>query len=214
MQYCGVPFSQITNVAPDKKNENENSYTLVGRKFMLKEQIRNKKILKSMAFANMWNVDQILKQNFDKKFFVELSQEDQYRLLTLKMWEKKYYVSIAFILSVLLPFWKKRLETKKSHFSSKSLGVGIPTLIGKISEDVLKKAIEKKYPHGENVIAWKVTQQEAYLKLQNLVMTKFKDIEDFIQEYQESCLKARKRNNRIIESGKYTRRHFVGNPWF
>lgn len=180
---------------------------------MLKEQIRNKKILKSLAFANMWAVDKILKESFDKKFFVELSQEDQYRLLTLKMWERKYFVPIAFILSVLLPFWKKRLEEKKHHFSSKSLGVGIPTLIGKISEEILKKAIEKKYPNGENVLAWKVTQQEAYLKLQRLVTKKYTNIEDYIEEYQESCLRARKRNNRVIGSGKYTRRHYVGNPW-
>lgn len=180
---------------------------------MLRQQERNKRILKSKAFEYMWKVDRTLQKDFQKKFYGQLPWEDQLRLLTLKMWERKYHVSLHFILSTLIPFWKAMMESKRRRTNEQSLGIRIATLTGKVSEKILQKEIQKHYPNGENVTEWRATEQETYAKIQRTVLSKYRDISKFMKEYTRSCKKVRRRSNRMVASGKFKRRHYANNPW-
>lgn len=179
---------------------------------MLKYQMRNKKILKAMSWAWTWQVDRTAQQLLNKQFFGTPSLEDQYRLLTLRMWMIKYRVTLEFILSVLVPFWAGKFQSRK-RTNDKALGVRIATLSGSVSEKILQTAIKNTYPNGENEISWRAEAQEEYMKVSGTLGSVDNHPENFIEEYVRRCLKVRHQNRKLIESGRFTRRSYRGNPW-
>ena len=179
---------------------------------MLREQERNKKILRAQAFQYMWKVDKTLRE-VHKQYHVSPKWEDQCRLLTLKMWEQKYHVPLKFILQVLIPFWKKLMENRRRRVKPGSIGVQIATLTGKLSEKALKEAIDRQFPRGENIEAWRIQEQESYLRQRQLLLRKYQDLGKFLKEYQKICRRSRRRTNQTIASGRYTRRRYPNNPW-
>jgi uncharacterized SAM-dependent methyltransferase len=112
-------------------------------------------------------VDSILRRDFSKQLFYP-KEVDQIRLLKLKMWSERYSVSIAYILSKLIPYFAK-LSAKHSRRPqervSKGIGTTISVLTGQAAEAFLQQAIEKEFPDGEHIIAWKETKRAECLLL-------------------------------------------------
>ena len=63
-----------------------------------------------MERRTMWvatEVESILRREHSVKWF-RVKAVDGIRLLRLKQWEEKYRVSVQWILSKLIPFWKEK----------------------------------------------------------------------------------------------------------
>jgi hypothetical protein len=89
---------------------------------------------------------------------------DRLRLLTLRVWEKKYYLPLPEILTVLTGYWKA-FHSKRDFGNKLSFGVSIPVLVGKKSEKVLQDYIRKTYPGNEHVSVWRSAEQRFHVRL-------------------------------------------------
>lgn len=104
-------------------------------------------------------IDGLLRKQFNKQLFYP-KQDDQYRLLKLKVWSERHKVSIGYILSVLIPHFEKiayKHSRRPRERVSKGIGTTIPILTGPTAENFLIEQIAKDFPDGENVIDWRET---------------------------------------------------------
>jgi len=112
------------------------------------------------------DVDSILRKQFNKQLFYP-KKDDQYRLLKLRVWSERHKVSIAYILSVLIPHFE-RIAYKHSRRPrekvSKGIGTTIPILTGSTAESFLVEQILKDFPDNENVISWREEKRDECLR--------------------------------------------------
>lgn len=110
-------------------------------------------------------VDSILRKSFGKQLFYP-KEDDQIRLLRLKMWSERYSVSVDYILGRLVPYFEKlavKHSRKPREKMSKGIGTTIAVLTGPAAEAYLKDCIGKEFPDGEHIIAWKQNKREECL---------------------------------------------------
>lgn len=161
-------------------------------------------------------VSQIASEEFQKRIY-RISDMDGMRLLRLKLWSRRYKVSIRFILQVLIPFWTRQFN-KAGRFRSSSLGVRIITLTGRKSEEVLKEAIATAYPARENELEWRWEERERCLGLDQPkgrlpTIEHSPTVRDYIKAYR---LRVTTRRNILDRAGTRSRwkaRAYRDSPW-
>lgn len=174
----------------------------------------NEKLLQELRDLTMlWEgiVRNKLASSQDRHIY-KVPWNDQLRLLTLRTWSLKYHLPVEEILKVLIGYWSKRFE-RGNKKGKKGLGCKIGTLCGDVSESILKTYIQKQYPGGENVTAWKIDKQARILRTTEMRQFYSKTIQTFMKRYQQTTAKARKQTVVALSKGNLTRRRYPGNPW-
>jgi hypothetical protein len=172
-----------------------------------------------VLFSLRSEIDKVLRDLYGKSIW-NPSQLDCCRLVRLKIWSERYSVSIAYILSVLLPFhWHnipKSIRSKAKN--SKGLGVRISTLVGNASLSHLKEKLKEDFPEGENVSQFKESEKdriEALLE-ENVParvkgVLRHKSISAFVKNYRLRMIRVNDKEKKF--SRKMKKMPFRGNPW-
>ena len=111
------------------------------------------------------DVDELLKKNFNKQLFYP-KQDDQIRLLRLKVWSERYEVTLYYILSKLIPRFEA-IAKKHSGRAGKSKGLGttISILTGPAAEEYLVACIAKEFLDDEHKTTWRQDRQQECIRL-------------------------------------------------
>lgn len=125
---------------------------------------RELNLLPKIVSSHMERVQTIVSELRKEKIKLWLTKADQYKLLTLGVWEKKYKVPLRFIIFQLLPFWEEFVQRRSRKMKKAGLNVRVSTLVGKKSEKVLQDIINKAYPDRENVDYWISLRREEILR--------------------------------------------------
>lgn len=165
-------------------------------------------MLRSLAHEFFWQFANEVKKQTGRSYFKAVSEIDQQRLLTLRNWMQTHKVSLAFIVKHVVVYWQKKF-THRTRFHKFGIGVGIPTVCGNVSEQILISAIAKEFPNEENVFAWKSSQKQIRL----LKPVKNVSGDDFVERYIRVMGIRQARNDYALASGKFTKRRYRGNPW-
>lgn len=167
-----------------------------------------KRKLRAQAHEFFWQFNAEVKRQTKRSYFKAPPVNDQIRLLTLKVWMVRHKVRLDFIVRILVTYWQKKFEhkIKKQKYG---IGVGIATLTGRVSEQILISVIGKEFPHEENVIEWRSTMQMLRLRRPVVKVTG----EDFAERYEHSIRTRQAQLDTALGSGKYKRRMYRDNPW-
>lgn len=114
-------------------------------------------LISKMYVSRIQKALRLLRQ--DDRLSLYFTDKDRIRLLTLRVWEKKYKIDTLTMLHILIPFWD-RFMNKRVKRISKSLGVRVATLTGKKSEQILVDTLHQTFPNQENVALWMSSQRE------------------------------------------------------
>jgi hypothetical protein len=136
---------------------------------------RELKQLDSTVRSYLQYTEEVLGSMRNETVKLWLTKNDQYSLLTLKVWEDKYKVSLKFILIILLPFWETFVQRRSKKMKRAGLNVRVSTLIGKKSEQILQESIKKLYPNGENIQMWLAEERERIIQNQLHKLEKLND---------------------------------------
>ena len=113
--------------------------------------------------ANVLEVDNILRTKFNKQLFYP-KQEDQLRLLRLRLWSERYCVSIEYLLDKLIPHFEKiAMRHRGKAFKSKGIGTTISVLTGPAAEEFIIQQVGKDFPNNENKSAAKQEARDRIL---------------------------------------------------
>jgi hypothetical protein len=159
----------------------------------------------------------------DKFRFYVLPQNEQYRLLRLRVWTERYQVDLTYILSRLLPFWKKWIPNKSRAIASQGIGVRIATLTGKKSEQMLQEFIKQDFPSDQHKLLRRSFLQnellDKYMESSDGIKTgsKSKNLFDFVRpagylQYYRRRMR-RQHDEREELSKQFKERPYRGNPF-
>jgi hypothetical protein len=154
-------------------------------------------------------VEAFVKKEFSVRWW-NLKQEDEIRCLRLEQWEDRYKVSLRFILTSIVPIWKRKF----ARYAAGAFGVKIPTLVGEKSEEILKGKIEELFPDGENIRQWKATQQQRQWALFREGIRQKENWEEpgqAVRDYQQRMEREREARKKFEKKAKL--RPYRGNPW-
>jgi len=171
-----------------------------------------KRLARRLAF-NFWiECDREVKKQTGRTSYRHIpTVGDQLRLLNWKCWIEKYHVSLSFVVETLVPYWTKKImeRTRRPYKTGYGWGVKISTLTGPVSEDILKNRIIREFPDGENDTDWKNKQRLSRTQKQ---IKKLKG-EDYVSSYMRAMTVRQRITESGLTSGRFTRRHYRGNPW-
>lgn len=179
--------------------------------------------LNSIVFRNRVEVEKQLELQHRRIF--HMSKDDERRLLVFRNWSEKYYVSIGYILGVLIPFYAQRFrKTRKKQ--QRGLPCGVATLTGKAAEYWLRKQMEKDFPDQENVELWKQARRKEILLQRDFrehgedeFEPRRKTILDYewpsyyMRAYRKKVSAERKQNQRELNNPENKRRNYRGSPF-
>lgn len=123
-------------------------------------------LIESITSDTVALIDSLLRKQFNKQLFYP-KQDDQYRLLKLRVWSERHKVSIGYILSVLVPHYEKmayKHSNKPREKVSKGIGTTISVLTGPSAEAYLVEQMAKDFPDSENVVSWKEDKKHECLR--------------------------------------------------
>jgi hypothetical protein len=163
-------------------------------------------ILSTTAGKFQHEVKAALESVLQRKLWFNPPLQDQYRLLTLKVWVSRYHISLKEIFKVLLHAYAKRVASSRGG----GLGISLRTLTGKKSKQIIEDHILRTYPSGENTIAWKSQEALRWLNISE----EQEDIQDpfqYASVYLERIRRQRLASKNIIK--KLSRRPFRNNPY-
>lgn len=168
-------------------------------------------------------VETELKKSFGKSLF-RPKQDDQYRLLRLRVWSERYKVSISYILSVLIPHFERISNKYRGNARStvsKGIGTTISVLTGQAAESILVEHLERSYPDNEHVISWKQDKQKeclAILAEQDEIILKkpktvlqYPTLKAYTKAYSERIDNKRKIEEKLVV--QLSRQPWRGNPF-
>lgn len=173
-------------------------------------------------------VEEILRNDYHRRLF-RMKQQDELRLLILAQWEQKYKVSLSYILETILPYWHKRLA--KTARSKNGLGVRVTSLIGKISEKLLKDRIAEDFPGDEHKQEAKWERRRFLIQrrsgklemdsdldfpvtIRKKTLLDYKSPKQFVRSYRKRITSARKEFDLAVADKKNRRRPYRDSPWF
>lgn len=151
-----------------------------------------------------------------------LTQINQYRLLTLKVWMERYRVDLAYIIGLLVPFWEKFIGKRSKAIRKSGLNVRVTTLVGKKSESILKESLAGKVQDDAKRIFISFERERLYAEAQSRVKHTFpRKIIKSILEYDSPVEYARaymiKMRQESVSRNKiaseFRKRPYRGNPF-
>jgi hypothetical protein len=80
--------------------------------------------------------------------WISLGKKAALQLLNLKVWSSRYYVSLEFILDVLLHRYRSQRRVRDPN--EISFGLPIPMLTGVRARQVVEETVAREFPNGEN----------------------------------------------------------------
>lgn len=182
--------------------------------------------LKLLAQAFTSEVEKVLSKMRHEKVRLFLPENEQYRLLKLRVWTEIYSVDLKYILERLLPFWQQFVRKRTKRIRSEGLGVRVGTLTGKKSAEMLRNFIIEDFPAGQNEILRRAHLQEKIIsrildsRSKNEIKTTadvargvldFPDPKGYLQYYNRRIRKLNEAREDIIE--EMIKRPFRGNPF-
>jgi hypothetical protein len=120
-------------------------------------------------------------------------------LYNLKIWSMRYHVSLDFVLETLLRYWHK---VRKTLRGSISLGVSIGVFTGEKARLIVKEAVEKAFPDGEN-LKIKMQIQPRFYKI-----NPSDNLDQWVREYTKSIEKSRVEMDRHMKQLENPRRNY------
>lgn len=177
----------------------------------------NKRKLFNVTIQICGDVNTALQASLGKAIW-HISESDRYRLYKLWIWSQRYYVSLEYILSVLVPYFNNGVE-KRTGKKSKGLGISIPVLTGDVAEEVLQKCISRDFPEGDHLSLyreeWKdkitelLTKKEFNTRIKSSLQ--FKSVSAEAKSYISSVTKAVTAGNKLANQMKKI--PMRNNPW-
>jgi hypothetical protein len=193
------------------------------RCFASEEKGRRKMLIDSITSDFVTEIDSLLRKQFNKQIYYP-KQDDQYRLLKLKVWSERYKVSVGYILSVLIPYFEKlayKHSRRPREKVSKGIGTTIATLTGPSAEAYLSEQILKDFKDGENALAWKEDKKEECLRIldaeEGIVKKKpkgvlaYKSIAAYRKAYMERIKHTRDEQDKLTK--QLAKQPWRGNPF-
>jgi len=138
-----------------------------------------------------------------REIHVNISRQDQLRLLNLFAWSYKYSISLKELLEVIFKVWNGKFSR------GKGLGIAISTLTGKKSKEILLDYIKRNYQNQEHIKLFKQTILDSILPETPII--EMDDPVDFILTYRARIEKLRSADRKLAD--KFTRRKWRGNPF-
>lgn len=170
-------------------------------------------------------VASILQERYQRRLF-RMKPQDELRLLVLQQWETKYQVELDYILECLLPYWHSKLG--RQIRSKNGLGVRVTSLVGKVSEKILKEQIAKDFPNDENREEWKWKRRREIIASrkkanQDEVEDEFQPVKKslldyptvtkFVAAYKKRVKAERKEFDAACNQKKNRMRRYRNSPW-
>lgn len=174
-------------------------------------------------------INRILEQEFQRKIY-NCPESNQMRLLIFDVWRQKYKVSLRFILRAILPTYLKASEKYGKQRGGpprglKALGIPIPMITGKKSEEVLQFWLGRAYPDRENYSMWRQRARRRVIdkrlgndeedeyrpRLRNLL--ECNSIEEYVKRYGKRIKEERKLRNDIESAANNKVRPYRDSPW-
>jgi len=145
-----------------------------------------------------------------------LKPKDEPRLLILQCWAERHRVPVRYVMSRMISFWREK--TKRPGKKS-VLGVSLAALTSFKSEEILKSIIEREFPAGENIAAWREGEKRRLLgldaqrgKVRPLINLKLSDSR-ILYHYSKQVKRKQDRLDKANASAWRRRRRWRGNPW-
>lgn len=151
-------------------------------------------------------VNKELIRQFERGFFKPPHRSQRLKLLKLWSWSRKHKVTVAEVLSIVVPYW----DRKKS---GKWIGIPINSLVSYRSEQILKEKILWRYPNGENLDAWRANARKLYLQGLYVVKVNTNNPLRYASEYRMQIMKKRRVIEKKFFTREFERRHYPENPW-
>lgn len=177
---------------------------------------------KSALFTVVQDVDRALQRIYPQKKLWKVSEADSCRLTKLLVWSERYGVSLEYILETLLTYYYDNLpkSTRSKSRMAKSLGVRVATLCGDVSLSILRNSLERDFPDGNNLAAFKEEEKE---RIAETVLNpdglprkargplQFKTVSAYVNAYTRQMELRRRGVSRIAR--KMSKIAWRGNPW-
>jgi phytoene dehydrogenase-like protein len=136
-----------------------------------------------------------------------LSDEHEFLLMNWKSWSLRYAVSVDFILSTLLNYFRR---IRRQRPGSVSLGVSVPSLTGHRAQEIIEAEVAATFPDGENYTAQRAEMRERILGQRLQKFPTGLTLEESIQQYRQRIQKQQLRS--LALSKRYSRA-WRGNPF-
>jgi hypothetical protein len=143
----------------------------------------------------------------------------------LKVWSYRYHVSVPEILSLVLPYLRKTINTNKKRYG---LGVTIAALTGAGAEKILCEALFQKYPTDEHVSVWREAERMRQLEAEAreerggleqkhisgpVSLLEADSAEKFLESYSKRIITRRDRLRAAYSDPERKKLHYRSNPW-
>ncbi len=166
-----------------------------------------------------------IEENDHKSLRLTITRENQMRLLKLRTWTFRYYLSIPEILDLIMPVLRGRVKRTKPGYG---LGIAVRSLVGKGAEGILQVEIARRFKSNEHIQVWKEEQRELQLELEFLEQTEgvavrqdklvtiqnADNADQFVAAYTKQ-IEARRKTAQSEGSNKERRRkRYRRSPWF
>ena len=184
------------------------------------------------AVAELWReanaigrqIDRWIERHDSQRSYTVAAGLDQARLLRLRTWELRYHVRIPEILDLIVPSLRHQMSRPPRPGS---LGVSVRALVGHAAEDMLKDAILRRYPAGEQQGIWRTREQDKQVALEykeecdGLGQQRkpvagpmaFETVAQFAQQYQVQLGRRLADHRKAASEVWRKRKHYRGNPW-
>lgn len=155
-----------------------------------------------------------------KEPFLRFTREDQVRLLRLKTWQLRYYLSIQEILSFVVPVLRSTVKRKSKRWA---LGITVRSLTGEAAERILQEQLKKTYPGGEHIQVWKDREQENQIEVEQMLegdlvssgktidVLHAESLEDYVSRYRARIQHLRQ--ERSAQMRKHRKKPYRWNPF-
>lgn len=167
------------------------------------------------------DIDNALQKVYPTKHLWKVSENDSARLTRILVWSERYGVSVEYILEVILGYYYSHLPKLRSiaAFKSRSLGIRISVLVADGSHSILCESLERDFPDGNNLAAFKEEEKERIsdaidpdsLPTKSRGPLQYKSISAYVRAYSRKMETQRSGSDRTArEMRKIAWR---GNPW-
>lgn len=183
-----------------------------------------KEELKGRAATFTEEVKKALEKIRGKRVYLQLKEQDQIRLLKLRVWAERYYVDVRYILTRLIPFWEHFIVRRSKTLKSEGLGVRVATLVGKKSQELLESFIQEDFPYGSAKLLRRHSEQDRMLRNLELNPDGIKTACDsprsifdfytprvYVEYYRRRIRKQQKARERFVQ--QMQEKPYRGNPW-
>ena len=161
-----------------------------------------------------------LERNGRSSHYLRLKPLDGVRLLRLRVWATRHYLTVSQVLDMIMPVIRSRTGRVKSA----GIGTTIGNLTGQAAYRILREEIAKRYPDEEHVELWREEEQNKHIAIEREAETgglpvrhkshsplDYESIAEYVAQYKKSI--ATSNTLRTSLSSEQRRKPYRWNPW-